>query len=132
MAMTFAFYRRPACERKNAMSFLNRLLKRISGQSRLYRTRRRRPFPSFGVLAAQVETLEVRILLSSVFVVDSVTDTGAGSGLTGDIRYCIARADQSANAGSTITFNTALTGSTITLTQGQLIISDAMTITGPG
>src|SRR6516165_2444486 len=132
MAMTFAFYRRPACERKNAMSFLNRLLKRISGQSRLYRTRRRRSFAPFGVLAAHVETLEVRTLLSSTFVVDRFTDTGTGSGLTGDIRYCIAQADQSANAGSTITFGPSLTGSTITLSQGQLVISDAMTITGPG
>src|SRR6516225_8011232 len=132
MAMTFALYRRPACERKNAMSFLNRLLKRISGQSRLYRTRRCRSFAPFGVLAAHVETLEVRTLLSSTFVVDSLTDTGSGSGLTGDIRYCIAQADQSANAGSTITFSAVLSGSTVTLTQGQLIISDAMTITGPG
>src|SRR6516165_7754129 len=132
MAMTFAFYRRPACERKNAMSFLNRLLKRISGQSRRYRARPRRPLSSFGILAAQVETLEVRTLLSSTFVVNSLTDIGTGSGFTGDIRYCIAQADQSANAGSTITFSAALTGSTITLTQGELLISDAMTITGPG
>ena len=114
------------------MSFLNRLLKRISGQSRRYRARPRRPLSSFGILAAQVETLEVRTLLSSTFVVDSLTDTGTGSGLTGDIRYCIAQADQSANAGSTITFGPSLTGSTITLSQGQLVISDAMTITGPG
>jgi hypothetical protein len=114
------------------MSFLNRLLKRICGQSRLYRTRRRRPVSPFGVLAAHVETLEVRALLSSTFVVDSITDTGTGSGLTGDIRYCIAQANQSANAGSTITFSAALTGSTITLSQGELVISDAMTITGPG
>src|SRR5262249_9669367 len=78
------------------------------------------------------ETLEIRTLLSSTFVVDSLTDTGTGSGLTGDLRYCIAQADQSANAGSTITFSTALTGSTITLSQGQLVIPDAMTITGPG
>ncbi len=114
------------------MSFLNRLLKRICGQSRLYRTRRRRSLSPFGVLAAQVETLEVRALLSSAYEVDSLTDTGAGSGLTGDIRYCIAQADQSANAGSTITFDPALTGSTISLSHGQLVISDAMTITGPG
>ena len=39
------------------MSFLNRLLKRISGQSRLYRTRRRRSTAPFGVLAAEIETL---------------------------------------------------------------------------
>src|SRR5262249_55540987 len=94
--------------------------------------RRRRPLSPFGVLAAQVETLEARTLLSSTYVVDSLSDTGTGSGLTGDIRYCIAQADLSANAGSTITFDTALNGSTITLSKGQLVISDAMTITGPG
>ena len=114
------------------MSFLNRLLKRISGQSRLYRTRPYRPLSPFAVLAAQVETFEVRTLLSSAFVVDRLGDTGAGSGLTGDIRYCITQADLSANAGSTITFDTALTGKTFTLSHGQLVISDAMTITGPG
>jgi hypothetical protein len=36
---------RPDCERKNAMSFLNRRMKRISGQSRLYSPRRRLPLP---------------------------------------------------------------------------------------
>jgi hypothetical protein len=75
--------------------------------------------------------LEDRTLLST-YVVNSPTDTGTGSGLTGDIRYCIAQADQPANAGSTITFDTALTGSTITLSHGELVISDTMTITGPG
>ena len=78
-----------------------------------------------------LETLEDRTLLST-YVVNSFTDTGTGSGLNGDIRYCITQADESANTGSTITFDTALTGSTITLTHGELVISDTMTITGPG
>ncbi len=77
-----------------------------------------------------LETLEVRTLLST-YVVNSPTDTGTGSGLTGDIRYCITQADQPANAGSTITFDTATTGGTITLSHGQLAISDNMTISGP-
>jgi hypothetical protein len=68
----------------------------------------------------------------SAYVVNSPTDTGSGSGLTGDIRYCITQADQPANAASTITFDSALSGSTITLSHGQLVISDTMTITGLG
>jgi hypothetical protein len=77
--------------------------------------------------------LEQRTLLSaSHYVVNLVGDAGTGSGLSGDIRYCITQADQAANASSTITFDTAKTGSTITLTHGELVISDKMTITGPG
>jgi hypothetical protein len=79
----------------------------------------------------RLEILEDRTLLST-YVVNSPTDTGTGSGLTGDIRYCITQADQPANAGSIITFGAAITGSTIALSQGQLVISDTMTITGPG
>ena len=62
----------------------------------------------------------------------SAGDAGTGSGLSGDIRYCVTQANQPANAGSTITFETALTGNTVTLANGPLVISDAMTITGPG
>ena len=71
-------------------------------------------------------------MLLSAFTVVSSGDAGTGSALSGDIRYCITQADQPANAGSTITFDTALTGSTITLANGPLVISDTMTITGPG
>ena len=39
----------------------------------------------------QLEVLEDRTLLS-VYTVDRLTDTGAGSDLAGDLRYCISRA----------------------------------------
>ncbi len=67
------------------------------------------------------------------FTVNTITDTGAGSGLTGDLRYCIAQADSNPGA-DTITF--ALGGpATITLNGTQLTLSDktgATTIAGPG
>src|SRR5579883_2027320 len=81
-----------------------------------------------------LEALEDRTLLSATtYLVNLVGDTGTGSGTSGDIRYCINQADNPANAGSTITFGTTALGSnTITLSKGQLVISDNMTITGPG
>jgi hypothetical protein len=46
-----------------------------------------------------LETLEARTLLS-VFTVDRLTDLGQGSGLNGDLRYCITQAQD----GDRITF----------------------------
>ena len=58
-------------------------------------------------------------------------DAGTSSTATsGDIRYVINTAN--ANPGSTITFDTAATGATITLTHGALTLLANMTITGPG
>jgi hypothetical protein len=81
-----------------------------------------------------LEALEARTLLSgNIYLVNQTGDVGTGSGLSGDIRYCISQADLSANAGSTITFESSvLGGKTITLTHGQLAITDNMTITGLG
>jgi hypothetical protein len=87
-----------------------------------------------------LEVLEDRTLLSN-YVVDVAGDTGAlgllgtpdttdKTGLSGDLRYCISKANN--DAGSTITFNTTAVGPTITLAQGELEISANMTITGPG
>ena len=101
-------------------------------QPKLGSSRRRRDNRShFAAEVRHLEILEDRALLSAFTVVSS-GDAGTGSALSGDIRYCITQADQPANAGSTITFDTALTGSTITLANGPLVISDTMTITGPG
>jgi hypothetical protein len=82
----------------------------------------------------RLEPLEDRTLLSATtYLVNLVGDAGTGSGTSGDIRYCINQADNPANAGSTITFGTTALGSNLlTLTKGQLVISDNMTITGPG
>jgi predicted outer membrane repeat protein len=81
-----------------------------------------------------VEALEERALLSAnTYLVNLPGDAGTGSGLFGDLRYCVNQADQAANAGSTITFDTkAIGSSTITLSHGELAISDNMTIQGPG
>jgi uncharacterized delta-60 repeat protein len=69
---------------------------------------------------------------TTTYMVNLAGDAGTGSGLSGDIRYCVNQADKAANAGSTLTFDTAKTGKTITLTHGQLTISNNMTITGTG
>jgi hypothetical protein len=73
-----------------------------------------------------VEVLEDRALLST-FVVDRLTDTGAGSGLTGDLRYCITNA---AN-GDHVTFADGVTG-TINLTGALPALSHSIDIEGPG
>jgi hypothetical protein len=82
----------------------------------------------------RLEALEDRTVPSAnTYLVNLAGDAGTGSGTAGDIRYCINQADRLANAGSTITFDTkSLGSSTITLTKGQLVISDNMTVTGPG
>jgi hypothetical protein len=73
------------------------------------------------------------LLSAATYLVNLLGDAGTGSGTAGDIRYCINQADQAANAGSTITFDTTALGSNlITLSKGQLAITDNMTITGPG
>jgi hypothetical protein len=78
-----------------------------------------------------LEALEERYLLSgNTYIVNALGDAGSGSGLSGDIRYCITQADL--NPGSTITFTSSLSGHTILLSHGQLAITDNMTITGLG
>jgi hypothetical protein len=104
------------------MSLINRLLQRMTGQSRLYRTRRRQPFSPFGIQAAQVETLETRRLLSAL-TVTTAADSGAGS-----LRAEIA----AAHSGDSINFASSLQGQTITLTSGELLINKGLTIQGPG
>ena len=85
-----------------------------------------------------LEILEDRTLLSNTYTVTLGGDAGNANptdptGLSGDIRYCINQADQKANAGSTIQFNTKDIGSnTITLSHGELEIAQDTTITGPG
>src|SRR5258708_4960578 len=73
----------------------------------------------------QLEVLEDRTLLS-VYTVDRLTDTGAGSDLAGDLRYCITRATSGED---TITFG--VTG-TINLTKALPDLTKSVTIQGPG
>jgi hypothetical protein len=44
------------------------------------------------------------------FTVNGFGDAGAGTGTTGDLRYCIHQAKISADTSSTINFNTSLSG----------------------
>jgi hypothetical protein len=104
------------------MSLINRLLQRMSGQSRHYRARRHTAYSPFGIQAAQVETLESRRLLSAL-TVTTAADSGAGS-----LRAEIA----AAKSGDSINFASSLNGRTITLTSGELLIKKGLTIQGPG
>ncbi len=85
------------------------------------------------LIRPRLENLEDRTLPAPVFTVNAPGDAGVGAGTSGDIRYCINQADITSNAGATIVFNTAaIGGSIITLTHGELEISNTMTLEGPG
>jgi hypothetical protein len=70
--------------------------------------------------------LEVRNLLST-FTVDRLTDVGQGSGLAGDLRYCLTNATD----GDDITFADGVTG-TINLTGPLPDLAHSISIEGPG
>jgi hypothetical protein len=81
----------------------------------------------------RVEALEDR-LTPSTYTVTSTGDTGAGSGLSGDLRYCITQANNNGGP-NTIQFDSTVfsTPQTITLTSLLPTITDNnLTITGPG
>jgi hypothetical protein len=85
-----------------------------------------RPAPRVRAYRPHFEVLEARHLLST-YVVDRLTDSGAGSGLAGDLRYCIAQAAD----GDAITFG--VTG-TINLNLGVALpdLAHNISIEGPG
>jgi hypothetical protein len=87
-----------------------------------------------------LEGLEGRLLLSgnpTIYTVNAITDTGAGSGTTGDLLYCINQANANTNtAGSEIQFDPTVFGSpqTITLSSTLALTETAgpEVINGPG
>ena len=87
----------------------------VSRRRGLHRRRRFRPMTT---------TLEDRTLLSTTFEVTSTLDDGS----TGTLRWAVIQADSTGNAGSTITFNLSPSPATIDLTQGQLQLSQSVTI----
>ncbi len=95
------------------------------------RSRKRRLAPSTRrhscFVCPGLEMLEERTLLST-YVVESLTDTGAGSGLTDDLRYCVTNAT---SGHDTITFASGLTG-TIQLQSALPILNANVAIQGPG
>ena len=90
-----------------------------SAADRRARTSRHRSAPV-------LEIMEARTLLASLFSVNALTDTGAGSGTSGDLRYCITQADLT---GGTINFRV---GGTIQLQSALPDLSKNVTIAGPG
>jgi hypothetical protein len=81
-----------------------------------------------------LEALEDR-WVPSTFTVNSIGDTGTGTGVTGDLRYCLTQANGN-NQANIIKFDPTVFGSpqTITLSGTQLEISDTggtQTINGP-
>src|SRR5262245_46423453 len=88
---------------------------------------RRRPGRQRPRARLSVEALEDRTL-PSTFVVDRLTDTGAGKGLAGDLRYCLGQAN--ANPGDdAITFSVK---GTINLAGALPNLSSKIDIQGPG
>lgn len=73
--------------------------------------------------------LEERILLSTITVTSAADPSGTHSGVT--LRDAIAQANASSGA-DTIVFAPSLDGTSIKLTQGELSITDALTIRGNG
>jgi hypothetical protein len=77
-----------------------------------------------------LERLEDRTVLSTVtFTVNSLGDTGSGSGTMGDLRYCITQADKGP-ASNTYIIN--LTSGTITLESALMDLTNNITIQGTG
>src|SRR3954468_2816788 len=58
----------------------------------------------------------------------TITVTNGNDSGSGSLRQALA----DANDGDTIQFDAALNGQTITLTSGELVVADSITISGPG
>jgi hypothetical protein len=95
------------------------LTKRMTGRPQSRRAPACRPVPRF---RPQLEALEERWALSTLTVLNNL-DSGAGS-----LRAEIA----AAKSNDTIVFGPSLSGQTINLTSGELLIQKNLTIAGPG
>src|SRR5208337_1539442 len=108
---------------RSSSTWLARRTGRNSGARPPHRSHRRR---------LTLEPLEGRALLSlTTWTVNSLGDTGTGSGTSGDLRYVITQADQTTGDN---TINFAVTG-TITLNSALPDLSNTtglMDIEGPG
>jgi hypothetical protein len=89
---------------------------------------RSRPLAARHQFHPALEALEDRCC-PSAFTVNTLADTGAGSGLTGDLRYCMTQANL-ANGSNTIMFQPGLSG-TILLHTVLPTITNNLTIDGP-
>jgi len=101
--------------------------------ARSSRTRSRKTHPAPGIrrrlrsFLPLLDILEDRTLLST-YTVNSLTDSGTGSRLTGDLRYCITKATSGSD---TITFAPGLTG-TINVESALPALNASVAIQGPG
>ncbi|HXI85180.1 MAG TPA: choice-of-anchor Q domain-containing protein [Verrucomicrobiae bacterium] len=89
---------------------------------------------SFGLILKTVATLFIFTiagsgdrLLATTYTVNSAADNGAGAGTSGDLRYCLAHVAD----GDGVTFSLP-NPTTITLTQGEILVQNSVTLTGPG
>ena len=99
--------------------------------NRLYRRSGHRSLRGITKLARRfrpsLELVESRLLLTAfAYFVDALTDTGAGTGFAGDLRYAITQANL--NPGSTITIDTS---GTVDLTSALPDIAVDMSIGNP-
>ncbi len=105
-------------------SWIRQLISRLV-TARIRKPRRRRQSHD-----CPAETLEFRALLSVITVTtlsDSLTHVGTS------LRDAVIQANSEADpAGDTIVFDSGLAGGTISLTQGEFLIQNSMTITGLG
>ena len=88
----------------------------------------RAPHRPLSLLIACMLGVPLQAIAGNTFIVDTTQDPGPGG--TQSLRQAVTLAN--ASAGNTIQFAPALVGSTITLAGGEIDISKAMTIDGPG
>ena len=84
-------------------SRLGKLQRSLNSSQRVHDSRRRR--------RPTVEVLEPRVVLSTFTVNSTAPTTGTGSGIAGDLRYCINQADAD-NQANTIVFDSTVSAPT--------------------